>query len=55
MGKKSLSNIHQHCLQINIHLKNIKIYKHKLSKISDNCITNQYDSLFTNDVQFAYK
>ena len=27
-----------------------------LSKISDNCIiSNQYDSLFTNDLQFAYK
>ena len=27
-----------------------------LSKIFDNCIiSNQYDSLFTNDLQFAYK
>ena len=26
-----------------------------LSKIFDNCIINQYDSLFTNDLQFAYK
>ena len=27
-----------------------------LSKIFDNCIiSNQYDHLFTNDLQFAYK
>ena len=26
-----------------------------LFKIFDNCISNQYDSLYTNDIQFAYK